>query len=96
MPFGIRTSRPIYKANFLRNWFISVKRHHNTEVEQVLKTESIAMMAFCCTSVRLSFLFFFTLSVGPVWCQILLGGEEGIWKMCLHVVRSCRSGQVGT
>lgn len=61
MPFGIRTLRPICEVN-LCSWFISLKRHHNAEVEQMLKTESVAMMAFSCTFVRLSFLFFFPLS----------------------------------
>lgn len=74
------------------HWFLSLKRHHDTDVEQVLKTEFIVVMFFCCTFVKLSFfLFFFAPSWAdgpccPIWHQILLGEEEEIWKMWLHGV----------
>ena len=65
--------RPVCKVSFLCNWFISLKRHHNTNVEQVLKTESVVMTAFCCTSVRLSFFIFLLPLLGRCTLLFLFG-----------------------
>lgn len=74
-----RSSRPVCKVNFLCNWFISLKRHHNTHVEKVLLTESVAMMAFCCTFVRLSF-FIFLPPFLDRWTLLFLFGIRFSWE----------------
>lgn len=52
------------------HWFLSLKRHHDTDVEQVLKTEFIVVMFFCCTFVKLSFFFIFLCSFLGRWTML--------------------------
>lgn len=59
------------------NWFISLI--HNTDTEQVLQTESIAVMVFCYTFVELSFFIFICSFLGR-WTMLAAFGIRFSWE----------------